>query len=219
MQKNRHGDDNITFENARKKMVEGLKKHGIEDRVLDAMNQVPRHLFVPEHVRKQAYVDYPLSIGIGQTISAPHMVAMMCDLLDLDEGMNILEIGAGCGYHAAVISELIGDGRVYSIERIASLAEQARENLRNAGYTTISVVVGDGTLGLQEHAPYDRINVTCSAPDVPPPLIDQLKEGGKMVIPIGRSFQELFLIEKNDVIKKEKKMNVVFVPLVGMYGF
>ena len=217
---NRHGDDSIRFDKARKRMVKGLRKHNIDDKVLGTMERIPRHLFVPELLRDQAYADYPLSIGDGQTISAPHMVAIMCDLLDIREGMKVLEIGTGSGYHAAIIFELIGNGKVYSIERIESLAELARSNLKNAGYTDVAVIVGDGTLGLSEHAPYDRINVTCAAPDVPPPLIDQLKEGGKMAIPIGRSFQELYLIEKNNnTIRREKKMNVVFVPLVGKYGF
>lgn len=200
-------------------MVEGLSFYGISERVLDAMKKVPRHLFVPSLYREQAYADHPLPIGENQTISAPHMVAMMCDLLDLQKGMIVLEIGAGCGYHAAVMAELVGEGYVYTVERLSSLVNSASENLRTAGYSNVTVFVGDGTLGLPDHAPYDRISVACAAPDVPPPLIDQLKSGGKMVIPIGRHFQELYLVERRDGIIKKERGGVIFVPLIGKYGF
>jgi len=133
--------------------------------------------------------------------------------------MIVLEIGAGCGYHAAVMAELVGDGHVYTVERLSSLVNSARKNLKTAGYLNVTVFVEDGTLGLPDHAPYDRISVACAAPDVPPPLIDQLKSGGRMVIPIGRYFQELYLVEKRDGIIKKGKGGVVFVPLIGKYGF
>ncbi|MDI6640656.1 MAG: protein-L-isoaspartate(D-aspartate) O-methyltransferase, partial [Methanocellales archaeon] len=185
----------MEFEAERTKLVEGLRLYGISERILDAIKKVPRHLFVPPPYRAQAYADHPLPIGENQTISAPHMVAMMCDLLDLRRGMIVLEIGAGCGYHAAVMAELVRDGHVYTVERLFSLVNSARKNLQTAGYSNVTVFVGDGTLGLPDHAPYDRISVACAAPDVPPPLIDQLKSGGRMVIPIGRYFQELYLVE------------------------
>ncbi len=213
----------LKFKDERKELIKSLKFQDISDRVLSAMERVPRHLFVPETMRHRAYVDSPLSIGKNQTISAPHMVAIMCDALDLCEGLKILEIGAGSGYHAAVISELIGSGgRVYAIERIEELAKFAAANLKGSGYDNVDVIVADGTLGLPEYAPYDRISVTCAAPDVPPPLIDQLKVGGKMAIPIGKSTQYLHIIKKtgkNGEVDRERKMGVVFVPLVGKYGF
>ncbi len=192
----------------------------ISEQVLAAMGNVPRHLFVRESDRAKAYEDYPLSIGHGQTISAPHMVGIMCSLLEIEKGMKILEIGGGSGYHAAVLAELTGPGgMVYSVERVTELAEFARQNLRNAGYKNVVVTAGDGTLGLSEHAPYDCITVACAAPAVPQPLVDQLKRGGRMTIPIGEYIQELYLVHKNDVISKEKSGGVVFVPLIGEYGF
>ncbi len=209
----------MEYKTERDELIEELKSYGIGERVLKAMRKVPRHLFIPEEVRKYAYVDRPLPIGENQTISAPHMVAMMCDLLDIKKGMQILEIGAGCGYHAAVMVELVEDGHIYTIERRESLANTARENLKVAGYSNVMVIVGDGTLGLSEHAPYDRISVACAAPDIPPPLLEQLKYGGKMVIPIGRHSQELYLVEKKDTIIKKRSGGVMFVPLMGRYGF
>jgi len=212
------------FESVRARLIDRLKKRigvdHISEQVLHAMMSVPRHLFVRKSDIAHAYDDYPLPIGYGQTISAPHIVAIMCTLLDVKKGMNILEIGGGSGYHAAVLAELTGpDGMVYSIERIPELAEFARDNLRNAGYPNAVVMTGDGTLGLPEYAPYDRILVACAAPAIPPPLIDQLKRGGKMAIPIGDYTQELYLVHKNDVISKEKSGGVIFVPLIGKYGF
>jgi len=207
-------------EEERKRLVDHLRRQGVSEAVLTAMLQVKRHLFVPQYLRPQAYADYPLPIGEGQTISAPHMVAMMCDCLELERNDKVLEIGAGSGYHAAVIAELIGDeGHVYSVERIPWLVEFATENLERAGYTNVTVLSGDGTLGLPEHAPYDKISVTCAAPDVPPPLLDQLKPRGKLIIPIGKYRQVLYLLEKRDGVKRERKADVVFVPLLGKYGF
>ena len=212
------------FESVRARLIDRLKKRigvdHISEQVLHAMMSVPRHLFVRKSDIAHAYDDYPLPIGYGQMISAPHIVAIMCTLLDVEKGMKILEIGGGSGYHAAVLAELTGpDGMVYSIERIPELVEFARDNLRNAGYPNAAVMTGDGTLGLPEYAPYDRILVACAAPAIPPPLIDQLKRGGKMVIPIGDYMQELYLVHKNDVISKEKSGGVIFVPLIGKYGF
>lgn len=209
----------MEFEAQRDGLIEELRLLGISERVLDAMRRVPRHLFVPESEWKYAYADYPLPIGWGQTISAPHMVAIMCDLLDIRDGMKTLEIGAGSGYHAAVMAMLAGSGHVYAVEVIEGLAEFARRNLKKAGITNVTVVSGDGSLGLPEYAPYDRINVACAAPDILDTLTDQLKSGGKLVIPVGRYFQELYLVTKVDGLKKEAKGGVVFVPLVGKKGF
>ncbi len=189
--------------------------------MIEALKKVPRHIFVPEKYRKYAYVDQPLPIGENQTISAIHMVGIMVELLELEEGMKVLEVGAGSGYHAAVIAEIIGErGAVYSVERYPRLAEMARENLRKAGYKNVFVMVGDGSKGLPEYAPFDRINVTASAPEIPKPLIDQLKDNGIMVIPVGRIFQELKVVRKRgEEIVVENWGGVSFVPLVGEYGF
>jgi len=208
------------YEEARKRMVEYLRQQGISGEVLEAMMRVKRHLFVPPERSDSAYGDYPLPIGEGQTISAPHMVAIMCDYLELKKGDKVLEVGAGSGYHAAVIAELIGEeGHLYTIERIQWLVEFSTKNLKRAGYKNVTLTHGDGTLGVPEHAPYDKISVTCVAPDVPPPYIEQLKTGGKIVIPLGRYTQKLYLVEKKNGIEKNRKCDVVFVPLIGRYGF
>lgn len=188
--------------------------------MLDAMEAVPRHLFVPETVKEHAYADTPLPIGGGQTISAPSMVAIMCDVLDVRDGMSVLDVGTGFGYHAAILSILAGSGIVYTIERIPELAEKARKILSSLGYHNVEVHVGDGSEGLPEHAPYDRISVACAAPKVPQPLVDQLKEMGKMVVPIGQYLQELVLVEKRDgKAHMYNRGGVAFVPMVGKYGF
>ncbi|NPB01369.1 MAG: protein-L-isoaspartate(D-aspartate) O-methyltransferase [Methanopyri archaeon] len=214
------------FRRARERLVERLKSLGYirSDRVAEAMLKVPRHEFVPEHLRDRAYVDSPLPIGKGQTISAPHMVAMMTELLDPRPGHKVLEVGAGSGYHAAVVAELVKpDGKVITVERIPELAEFARENLRRTGYDKwVEVVVGDGTLGYPEEAPYDRILVTAGAPDVPRSLFEQLKPGGRMVIPVGdRHLQELWLIRKTEDgrMVRERHGGCAFVPLIGKEGF
>ena len=184
------------FEEKRRRMVERLKEElEISDKVAKAMLKVPRHLFVPKRYEVEAYVDTPLPIGYGQTISAPHMVAIMCDLLDLKEGEKVLEVGGGSGYHAAVVAEIVGKkGKVIAIERIPELAERAKQVLDLLGYDNVKIVVGDGTKGYPEEAPYDKIYVTASAPDIPKPLIEQLKPGGRMVIPIGRYEQYLYVV-------------------------
>lgn len=209
----------MEFEAQKHRLIDDLRQHGISERVLDAMLRVPRHLFVPEREQKNAYVDYPLQIGWGQTISAPHMVAIMCDLLDIQDGMKVLEVGAGSGYHAAVMAELAGSGHVYAVEVIEGLALFARENLKKAGIRNVTVLIEDGSLGLPGFAPYDRVSVAAAAPDIPDTLTDQLKQGGKLVIPVGRIVQELYLITKTNGLKKEAKGGVVFVPLVGKKGF
>ncbi len=200
---------------ARKLLFERLRRKGIDERVVGAMSAVKREDFLPAQWYDHAYADEPLPIGYGQTISAPHMVAMMCQLLDLWPGLNVLEVGTGSGYHAAVIAELVAGGTVYTIERHEHLAEEARTRLPS----NVVVIVGDGSLGYPKKAPYDRILVTCSAPDVPPPLLAQLQAGGKMVIPIGKRSQQLFLVCKNTEIQREPHGPVAFVLLVGAHGF
>jgi protein-L-isoaspartate(D-aspartate) O-methyltransferase len=192
----------------------------VSERVIRAMSRIPRELFVPQAYLSRAYDDTPLFIGAGQTISAPHMVAIMCDLLDLQEGMKVLEVGGGSGYHAAVMAVLAGpSGHIYSIERLPKLANQAEENLAKAGIENVTMIVGDGSIGLAPHAPYDRISVAATAPEVPEPLKQQLKPGGKMVLPVGRGYQELVLVTRKNGFAIEEKMGVAFVPLIGEKGF
>ncbi len=200
-------------------LLEGMRGR-ISETVIKAMARVSRELFVPDHLRSRAYEDIPLPIGYNQTISAPHMVAIMCDLLDLGEGMMVLEVGGGCGYHAAVMANLVGlQGHVYSVERIPELVVQARKNLIAAGIENVTMIEGDGSVGLPSRAPYDRISVAATAPNVPDPLRQQLKPGGKMVLPIGIGFQELVLVTRKNGFVTEEKMGVAFVPLIGEYGF
>ena len=222
-----------SFEERRRRLVERLKREGyiVSERVEKAMLRVPRELFVPEELRHLAYEDTPLPIGYGQTISAPHMVALMTELADLKPGMKVLEVGTGSGYHAAVLAEVVAPsdeprerwGHVYSVERIPELAERARRNLERAGYADrVTVIVGDGTKGYPPAAPYDRIVVTAAAPDIPGPLLEQLKPGGKMIIPIGdRYMQYLYVVEKtrDGRIKSRPVTPCLFVPLIGEYGW
>lgn len=204
---------------SQKSLLEAMRGR-ISDSVILAMARVPREIFVPEHLRSYAYDDTPLPIGSGQTISAPHMVAIMCDLLDLQPEMTVLDVGGGSGYHAAVMAEIIGPkGHVYSIERIHELAVHAIENLRLAGISNVTVIEGDGSLGLSDHAPYDRISVAATAPAVPEPIKNQLRIGGKLIIPIGAANQELMLVTRKNGFSIEEKMAVVFVPLIGEHGF
>ncbi len=212
----------MSYEKDRERLVERLKAAGYisSPRVERAMLKVPRHLFMPSY--SDPYADCPQSIGSGQTISAPHMVAMMVEALDLKEGHKVLEVGGGRGYHAAVISEMVGsEGVVYTVELIKSLAEKASKTLSKAGYEKVKVIVADGSNGYPPGAPYDRISVACGAPDVPPPLVEQLKAEGKLLIPVGGGFyQELMLITNKTEGKLERKGlgGVVFVPLKGEYG-
>ena len=193
-----------------------IKTFEIEKAFLD----VPRELFIPENLKSYAYVDTPLEIGNGQTISAPHMVAIMCEGLDLKKGQKILEIGTGSGYHAAIVSRIIGkNGHLYTIERYESLAEYAKENLKKANIKNVTVETGDGSLGLEKYATYDRIYVTCAAPDIPQPLVEQLKDNGKLMIPVGDHICDLKLLEKQDKNIEIKSLGgCAFVPLVGKYG-
>ncbi len=219
------------FRRLREKLVEKLVREGVirSEKVKRAMLRVPRELFVPEHLRELAYEDTPLPIGYGQTISAPHMVAMMLEEAELDEGMKVLEVGTGSGYNAALIAEIVAPrgsrrpGHVYTIERIPELAERAKRNLERAGYADrVTVIVGDGSKGYPPAAPYDRIIVTAAAPDIPRPLIDQLKPGGILVIPVGsRYHQYLLKVRKkpDGSIEVKKVTPCIFVPLVGEYGW
>ncbi|MDY6764957.1 MAG: protein-L-isoaspartate(D-aspartate) O-methyltransferase [Halobacteria archaeon] len=190
------------------------------DEVARAFRNVPREEFVPENLRDRAYEDRPLRIGEGQTISAPHMVAMITELLNLEKGNKVLEIGTGRGYHAAITAEIVGPKNVYSVERHEKLAQAARDNLSKTGYREVMVVIGDGSKGLPEYGPYDRIYLTCAAPEISETFLSQLTDGGVMVLPIGRGSQTLYRVEKRgDGIKKESHGSVRFVPLVGDEGF
>lgn len=184
-------------------------------RVMDAMGSVPRDRFVPDELSFSAYANGPLPIGYGQTISQPYIVALMTDLLSTKEGDIILEIGTGSGYQAAVLSLLVS--QVYSIELIPALGESARERLKELGYENVEVRVGDGYLGLPEFGPYDGIIVTAAADDIPPALVEQLKPGARLVIPVGRPYasQDLLVVTKdaNGQIRTENVLPVAFVPL------
>jgi protein-L-isoaspartate(D-aspartate) O-methyltransferase len=212
-------------ETERRRLVRNLKDSGYvtSDNVLRAMEKVPRHEFLPETMADLAYEDTPLPIGLGQTISAPHMVGMMLEALDLRPGMSVLEIGTGSGYHAALVAELVRpDGRVYTIERIKALGLKARETLERLGYgNVVEVVIADGTNGLPEHAPYDRIFVAAAGPGVPPPLKKQLADGGILMIPVGgRMVQDLVLVTRSGDRYAERPIgSVVFVPLIGEHGY
>jgi protein-L-isoaspartate(D-aspartate) O-methyltransferase len=190
---------------------------GIDQSVLAVMQQVPRHEFVPEEVREEAYENRPLPIGYGQTISQPYIVALMTDLLDPDKGDIVLEVGTGSGYQAAVLAPLVD--RVYTIEIVRPLAERASARLDALGYDDVTVRQGDGYYGWRDHAPYDGIIVTAAASHIPPPLIDQLKPDGRMIIPVGPAFmaQNLILVEKDGQgqVHTRVLLPVAFVPLVG----
>ncbi len=207
---------------AREKMVaEQIVARGVSDeRVLAAMRKVPRHLFVPENQRVSAYGDYPLPIGEGQTISQPFMVALMSEAMRLSGTETVLEIGTGSGYQTAVLAELAK--QVYSVERIPGLVGLARRTLDALGYRNVLVRLGDGTLGWSEHAPYDRIMVTAGAPAVPQPLIDQLVDGGQLVIPVGSEMlQQLTRITRlpDGAVREEPLGGCVFVKLLGKHGW
>ncbi|MEW6075561.1 MAG: protein-L-isoaspartate(D-aspartate) O-methyltransferase [Candidatus Omnitrophota bacterium] len=198
---------------------EQLRARGIHDPgVLEAFNKVERHKFVLPELKDSAYGDFPLSIGEGQTISQPYIVALMTECLEVGSSHAVLEIGTGSGYQAAILAERAL--HVYSIERHEVLASRAEALLKELGYGNISIMTGDGTLGWQEYAPFDRIIVTAAAPRVPLPLLEQLRNGGKLVMPLGGSFgQVLTLAEKErDKITYRKICDCVFVPLVGKYG-
>ena len=209
------------YEQQRYRMVEHqIRRRGLRDsRVLAVMEKVPRHRFVPENSCDYAYEDSPLSIGNGQTISQPYMVALMTETLSPQPNDRVLEVGTGSGYQTAILAELARE--VYSIERIPELAERAEGLLSRLGYENVSVRVGDGSQGLSEEAPFHGILVTAGAPEIPDPLVEQLEIGGRLVIPIGGAYhQTLYTVKREETgIRKVVGTGCVFVPLIGAYGW
>ena len=207
------------YQKARHQMVQeqliGPGRNIRSERVLAAMRKVPRHEFVPKEIQSEAYSDYPLPIGHGQTISQPYIVAFMTEQLDPQPGDSILEIGTGSGYQAAVLSLLVQ--KVYSIEIIKPLAINAEQTLKRLGYDNVKVKNDDGYLGWPEQAPFDAIIVTCAPEQIPKVLVEQLKEGGKMIIPVGPLYdQSLYLLtKKKNILEKKAVLSVRFVPMTG----
>lgn len=205
---------------ARQRLVETLREKGIRDlSVLRAIEMTPRHAFVPTGLRHRAYEDAPLPIGNGQTISQPWVHARYLELLHLTGKERVLEVGTGSGYQTVLLAHLVA--QVFSIERIPALLQQARENIQRAGVNNVSLLMGDGSIGWREYAPYDAILVGAGAPSVPQPLLDQLAEGGRLLIPIGdRDEQRLVMAErKGGRIEMHDMAPVRFVPLVGHHGW
>jgi len=209
------------YQRARKRMVENqIASQGITDsRVLAAMLKVPRHLFVEEALRDQAYGDYSLPIGEGQTISQPYIVALMTEALELKGHEKVLEIGTGSGYQAAILAELAR--WVYSIERHPTLAQRAKRLLEELGYYNVIIRVGDGTKGWAEVAPFEAIIVTAAGPQIPEPFIEQLAEGGRLVMPVGDEWSQTLVkvVKRGGKIHQETLSGVRFVKLVGTFGF
>ncbi|HDL18021.1 MAG TPA: protein-L-isoaspartate(D-aspartate) O-methyltransferase [Bacteroidetes bacterium] len=204
------------YSRQRDKMVEEqIVARGIKDeKVLTAMKKVPRHLFVPASGRERAYQDSPLPIGYGQTISQPYIVAYMTEELHLSESDTVLEIGTGSGYQAAVLSEIVA--QVYSIEIVKELGERAAKVLKKNQYLNVRVIIGDGYNGLPEHAPFDAIILTAAPAKVPQPLLDQLRDRGRLIAPVGSEYQELRLITRcGKKFKKKSLIPVRFVPMTG----
>jgi len=214
-------DGNQDYAISRRKMVdEQLRARGIKDeRVLKAMGEIPRHLFVDEALQVKAYGDFPLPIGFGQTISQPYMVAIMTERLELKGTERVLEIGTGSGYQAAVLARLAA--QVFTVERVPELGRRARRIFDQLGIGNIAVHIGDGTLGWKEFQPYDRIIVTAAAPAIPETLLEQLVDGGRMVIPLGnQGTQVLTLVDKREgKIETAEDCSCVFVPLIGKEGW
>lgn len=210
--------DDSEYASARNRMVDRLVSSGhiTQDETAAAMRVVPRHEFVPHHQRGEAYADRPLGIGKGQTISAPHMVAMMTDLLLLESDLRVLEIGTGCGYHAAITAEIVGAENVYSVEYHDTLGEQAKAALDRTGYGAVTVTVGDGNAGWSQHAPYDRAYLTCAPEQIPPAVIEQVSDG-IIVAPEGRTRQELIRLRRSngDTIDRDSHGAVRFVRMRG----
>jgi len=204
------------FTRLREQMVQNqIIYRGVKDkRVLAAVSKVERHLFVPENLQKQAYQDEPLPIGYGQTISQPYIVAYMTEQLELNGDEKVLEIGTGSGYQAAILGELAME--VYTIEIVPELGEIANQRLSNLEYTNVHVRIGDGYNGWPERAPFDAVIVTAAPDHIPPPLVDQMKIGGRLIIPVGDYSQELLLMVKTEKgIEKKRKIPVRFVPMTG----
>ena len=208
--------DEASFARSREAMVaEQIATRGVRDaKTLAAMRKVPRHLFVPPEVRRDAYSDSPLPIGQGQTISQPYIVAYMTEALKLQGGETVLEVGTGSGYQAAVLAEIAA--HVYTIEIVTALADSARETLRRLGYERVSVRAGDGYAGWPEKAPFDAIMVTAAAPRVPEPLKAQLKDGGRLILPVGDDEQELIVVtRRGEKFEESRVLGVRFVPMTG----
>ncbi len=213
-----HSAEDPKFINARKRMVEkDLRGRDINDpKVLEVMGRIPRHLFVNPSLQSQAYTDHPLPIGEGQTISQPYIVALMTQILEIKPGQRVLEIGTGSGYQAAVLAEMTD--QVYSIEIREGLVRRAEERLRSLGYDQVRMKHGDGYFGWEEAAPFDAILITCAANHIPPPLIQQLKEGGRLILPLGSTtyFQTLTLLtKKSGKTEVQHFIGVAFVPMTG----
>jgi len=197
-----------------------LIARGIKDpHVLEAMNKVPRHLFMPEALLEKAYEDVALPIGEGQTISQPYTVAVMTELLELSGDEKVLEIGTGSGYQAALLSELARE--VFTIERVPVLADESRTRLAGLGYDNVTVLVGDGSKGLEDQAPFNRIIITAAAPELPEIIVKQLEEDGIIVAPVGERFSQVVIKgrKKKGVIAEEFHTHCIFVPLIGEYGW
>ncbi len=201
-----------------------------DEETIRAYKAVPREEFLPDHLRRDAYIDTPLPIGEGQTISAIHMCLIYLELLNLKEGLKVLEVGGGSGYHAALCAEIVSPtgkpvtGHVFTVERLPKLVKFAKSNLETAGYgDRVTVILGDGTVGYPPKAPFDRIMVAAASPGTPQSLIDQLVRGGSMLIPVGRNhyWQDLILVKKiaKNKVEKRKLMAVAFVPLIGEEGW
>jgi protein-L-isoaspartate(D-aspartate) O-methyltransferase len=209
------------FDTQREHMIrEQIARRGIRDpRLLDAMRAVPRHLFVPQGQRHWAYTDGAQRIGMGQTISQPYIVALMTDALKLQGDEVVLEVGTGSGYQAAILSCLVA--QVYTIERYSELAERARLVLGELGFSNVHVHTGDGSLGLPEHAPYQGILVTAAAPDVPKPLLQQLDDGARLVLPVGKKYSQVLQVWQRigPKFSHETITSVAFVPLIGDEGW
>ncbi len=214
------------FEREKEELINSLVRNGFlkSPGIIEAFKKVPRHEFVPESIKNYAYADHPQPIGKGQTISAPSMIAIMMESLEFAPGQRVLEIGAGSGYNAALVAEAVGDkGEVVTIERVPELARSAEHNLKKTGYGRVRVTVGDGSLGYEKGAPWDRIIVTACAPEISNPLIKQLKIGGKVGAPVGQYYmsQMWTVVEKmgERELRTREHCPCAFVPLVGEYGW
>ena len=208
------------FKGARRRLVETIRAKGVNDlAVLRAFEMTPRHQFVPTGLWHRAYEDQPLPIGSGQTISQPSIHAKYLELLKLTGREKVLEIGTGSGYQTVLLAHLVA--QVFSIERIAPLLEQARQNIHKTGVNNVSLLLGDGTVGWREYAPYDAILVSAASPKVPEPLVEQLADGGRLLIPLGgREEQELVMFtRRGDELVRESILPVRFVPLLGTHGW
>lgn len=205
-------------------LIYQMKQSGVlkDKRIEIALRKIKREKFIPKEAEHEAYRDYPVNIGFGQTISQPSTVVKMTEALSLEEGQKVLEVGCGSGWQSALIANIIGQkGKVFAIERIQKLIEFAKANLRKAKIKNIKIKEGDGSLGWRTHAPYDRIILTCAAPEVPKPLLEQLKINGILVIPVGTYMQEVHAYKKKSKTEFEKRSlgYFAFVPLIGKFGF